>query len=87
MAGAASVMFSTPGRAAATTPSPMATAGMEAGASSSRSQVPARIASAAASLTLEAPSMDVCWRVPLVMAIVTHLVTRPVGVLTGTLAS
>jgi hypothetical protein len=45
-------------------------------ASSSRSQVTARAASAAACLTWERPSVDVRWRPPLAAAIVTHLVTR-----------
>jgi len=45
-------------------------------ASSSRSQVTAWTASAAACLAWEAPSIDVRWRPPLVIAIVTHLATR-----------
>jgi hypothetical protein len=45
-------------------------------ASSSRSQVTVRAASTAACLTWERPSIRVRWRPPLVVAIVTHLVTR-----------
>jgi hypothetical protein len=45
-------------------------------ASSSRSQVRARTASAAVRLTCERPSVGVHWRPPLAMVIVTHLVTR-----------
>ena len=51
-------------------------AGFEPAASSSRSQVPARTASAAACLTWEAPSVGVRWRPSLPVAIVTHLVTQ-----------
>jgi hypothetical protein len=51
-------------------------AGFEPAASSSRSQVASRAASTAACLTWERPSIDVRWRSPLTMAIVTHLVTR-----------
>jgi hypothetical protein len=50
-------------------------------ASSSRSQITARMASAATYLTWEASSTAVRWRPSLAMAIVTHLVTRPVGTL------
>jgi hypothetical protein len=46
-------------------------------APSSRSHVVARPASAAACLIWEAPSVDVRWRPPLSVVIVTHLVTRP----------
>jgi hypothetical protein len=45
-------------------------------ASSSRSQVPMRTASSTSCLTWKLPSVSVHWRVPLEMAIVTHLVTR-----------
>jgi hypothetical protein len=49
-------------------------------ASSSRSQVTVSTASAASCLTWERPSVDVRWRPPLAVAIVTHLVTRlPAG--------
>ena len=52
-------------------------------ASSSRSQVAIRTACVAARLTWEAPSVNVRWRPSLAMAIVTHLVTRPVSVTGG----
>jgi len=45
-------------------------------ASSSRSQVAVPTGSGAARLTWEPPSVNVRWRPLLVMAIVTHLVTR-----------
>jgi hypothetical protein len=45
-------------------------------ASSSRSQVAVRTASAAARLTWDQSSVSVRWRPPLAMAIVTHLVTQ-----------
>ncbi len=45
-------------------------------ASSSRSQLAVRAASAAACLTWERPSFSVRWRPPLLVAIVTHLVTQ-----------
>jgi hypothetical protein len=45
-------------------------------ASSSRSQVAARAASAAARVAWERPSVDVRWRPPLAVAIVTHFVTQ-----------
>jgi hypothetical protein len=47
-----------------------------ASASSSRSQVHARTASAAVRLTWERPSVGVHWRPPLAVVIVTHLVTQ-----------
>lgn len=50
-------------------------------ASSSRSQITTRMASAATWLTLEASSIVVRWRPSLATAIVTHLVTRWVGTL------
>jgi hypothetical protein len=55
---------------------PVGVAGFEPAASSSRSQVPIRTASAAACLTWEALSVDVRWRPRLSAVIVTHLVTR-----------
>jgi hypothetical protein len=48
-------------------------------ASSSRSQVQTRTASAAARLAWDRPSVDVRWRPPLSVAIVTHLVTQSPG--------
>ena len=45
-------------------------------ASSSRSQVQTRTASAAARLAWDRPSVGVRWRPPLAVAIVTHLVTQ-----------
>ena len=45
-------------------------------ASSSRSQVQTRTASAAASLAWERPSLGVRWRPPLTVAIVIHVVTE-----------
>jgi hypothetical protein len=56
---------------------PVGVAGFEPAASSSRSQVVVSTASAASCLTWERPSVDVRWRPPLAVAIVTHLVTRP----------
>jgi len=50
--------------------------GFEPVASSSRSQVQTRTASAAARLTWDRPSVSAPWRPPLSVAIVTHLVTR-----------
>lgn len=44
--------------------------------SSSRSQVQTSAVGAAACLTWQAPSVDVRWRTPLPVVIVTHLVTR-----------
>ena len=52
-------------------------AGFEPAASSSRSQVQTRTASAAASLAWDRPSVGVRWRPPLSVAIVTHFVTQP----------
>ena len=46
-------------------------------ASSSRSQVQTRTASAAASLAWDRPSVGVRWRPPSAVAIVTHFVTQP----------
>jgi hypothetical protein len=51
-------------------------AGFEPAASSSRSQVASLSASAAARLAWDRPSVDVRWRPPLSVAIVTHFVTR-----------
>jgi hypothetical protein len=51
-------------------------AGFEPAASSSRSQVSGSAASTSACLTWERPSVDFRWGPPLVVAIVTHLVTR-----------
>jgi hypothetical protein len=51
-------------------------AGFEPAASSSRSQVLTGTASAAARLAWDRPSVDVRWRPPSAVAIVTHLVTR-----------
>ena len=48
-------------------------------ASSSRSQLAVRTASAAAYLTWERPYVSVRWRPPLSVAIVTHLVTQSLG--------
>jgi hypothetical protein len=45
-------------------------------ASSSRSQVLAATTSAAVCLAWDRPSMDVRWRPPLAVAIVTHFVTQ-----------
>ena len=53
-------------------------AGFEPAASSSRSQVQTRSASAAARLAWDRSSVGVRWRPPLSVAIVTHFVTRPV---------
>src|SRR6266699_1279381 len=55
---------------------PPATPALLALASSSRSQVPARSASAAVVLTWNRTSVSVRWRPPLSVAIVTHFVTR-----------
>ena len=52
-------------------------AGFEPAASSSRSQVEARTASAEARVACGGPSVDARWRPPLAVAIVTHFVTRP----------
>ena len=52
-------------------------AGFEPAASSSRSQVQTRSASAAARLAWDRPSVGVRWRPLQSMAIVTHFVTRP----------
>jgi hypothetical protein len=52
-------------------------------ASSSRSQVADLTAWAVVSLTCKAPSVGVCCRPSLAMAIVTHLVTHPPHVLGG----
>jgi hypothetical protein len=54
-------------------------AGFEPAASSSRSQVQMSAASAAACLACGRPSVDVRWRPPLSVAIVTHFVTRPLA--------
>jgi hypothetical protein len=51
-------------------------AGFGPAASSSRSQVASLSASAAARLAWDRPSVDVRWRPPLSVAIVTHFVTR-----------
>jgi hypothetical protein len=48
-------------------------------ASSSRSQVQTRTASAAVRLAWDRPSVGVRWRPPLAVVIVTHLVTRPLA--------
>jgi hypothetical protein len=58
-------------------------AGSEPAASLSRSQVPAQTASAAARLAWDTPSVDVRWRPPLAVAIVTHFVTQPLYVHSG----
>src|SRR5262249_34894221 len=57
---------------------PVLARGWHGAASSSRSQLAGRTASSASSLTWQPPSVNVRWRPPLVVAIVTHLVTRPV---------
>jgi hypothetical protein len=51
-------------------------AGFEPAASSSRTQVPAGAASAAACAACDGPSVDVRCRPPLAVAIVTHFVTQ-----------
>ena len=61
------------------TPQRVSHARFEALASSSRSQVASCAASVTLRLTWEWPSVDVRWRPPLAVAIVTHLVTRPVA--------
>jgi hypothetical protein len=53
------------------------TSGPQPWAFSSRSQDLARAASAAACSTWDRPSVSACYRPPLSVAIVTHLVTRP----------
>ena len=62
-------------------------AGFEPAASSSRSQVVARTASVEAHLPWDKPSVSVCWRPPLSVAIVTHLVTRLFAALVGVTCS
>ena len=61
-------------------------AGFEPAASSSRSQVPAGTTSVAACLAWDRPSMNVRWRPPSAVAIVTHLATQSLCVVDGLFA-